>query len=92
MDPQVAARPEVYAITTYTHVYHAGYGSPEVDQTTARVTRAVPSADGLSVHVQLEKITEDHIHDFDLAKMSSQDGHPLVHHRAYYTVNEIPKE
>lgn len=92
VDPQVAARPDVYAITTYTHVYHAGYGSPEVDQTTARVTRAVPSADGMSVHVHLEKITEDHIHDFDLASMTSADGHPLVHNRAYYTVNEIPKE
>jgi len=91
VNAQVAARTDVYAITTYTHVYHAGYGSPEVDQTTARVTRAIPSPDGLSVRVHLEKITEDHIHDFDLAKMISEDGRPLVHPRAYYTVNEIPE-
>ena len=39
----------------------------------------------------LEKITEDHIHDFDLGKITSQDGHHLVHNKAYYTVNEIPK-
>jgi hypothetical protein len=92
VDKQIAARPEVYNITTYTHIYHAGYGSPEVDQTTARVTEAVPSEDGLSVRVHLERIVEDHIHDFNLAGIRSQDGQRLVHSKAYYTVNEIPKD
>lgn len=91
VDTQLAARADAYTITTYTHIYQSSYGSPEVDQTTARVTQAVPSADGLSVMVRLEKIVEDHIHDFDLAKITSQDGQHLVHNKAYYTVNEIPK-
>ena len=91
IDKPSAAKTDTYNITTYTHVYHAGYGSPEVDQTTPRVTEAVPSADGLSVYVHLDKITEDHIHDFDLAKLLSQDGQRLLHVKAYYTVNEIPK-
>lgn len=90
VDKAVAARPDAYNITTYTHIYHGAYGSPEVDQTTARVLRAVPSADGLSVRLQLETIMEDHIHDFDLAKIVSPDGGRLVHSKAYYTVNEIP--
>ncbi len=88
----IAAEPEVYSITTYTHIYHAGYGSPEVDQTTAHVTKAIPSEDGLSVLVHLETIREDHIHDFNLGAIRSQDGQRLVHSKAYYTVNEIPKE
>ncbi len=92
VDPQIAARPETYSITTYTHIYHAGYGSPEVDPTTARVTRAVPSEDGLSVRVHLEKIVEDHIHDFTLSEIRSKDGQRLVHSKAYYTVNEVPKD
>ena len=91
VDKQVAANINSYNITTYTHNYGGGYGSPEVDQTTARVTEAIPAADGLSVMVKLEKITEDHIHDFDLSKIRSQDSHPLLHNKAYYTVNEIPK-
>jgi len=91
IDKPAAAKTESYNIATYTHVYHAVYGSPEVDQTTPRVTKAVPSADGLSVYVHLDKITEDHIHDFDLAKITSQDGQRLLHNKAYYTVNEIPK-
>jgi len=92
VDKEIAARPEVYAITTYTHIYHAGYGSPEVDQTTARVTEAVPSEDGLSVRIHLDRIVEDHIHDFNLAGIRGQDGQRLVHNKAYYTVNEIPKD
>ncbi|MFN0126742.1 MAG: hypothetical protein ACKV19_08660 [Verrucomicrobiales bacterium] len=91
VNPDAAANPESYRITTYTHVYHAGYGSPEVDHTTPRITRAVPSPDGLSVLVDLDKITEDHIHDFDLAPITSRDGQRLVHAKAYYTVNEIPE-
>jgi hypothetical protein len=91
VDRRVAASTEVYDITTYDHIYQASYGSPEVDQTTAHVTAAVPSADGFSVYVHLEKIVEDHIHDFDLAKMMSQDGLHLVHNKAYYTVSEIPR-
>lgn len=90
VDPAIAARAENYTITTCTHIYHGGYGSPEVDQTTAKILKAVPTGDGLSVMVHLEKIEEGHIHDFDLARIKSQGGQPLLHKNAYYTVNEIP--
>lgn len=92
IDIKVATNTDIYKITTYTHIYHGAYGSPEVDQTTAKVTKAEPSADGMSVRIHLEKIIEDHIHDFDLTNIKSQEGNPLVHSKAYYTVNEIPKE
>lgn len=92
VDPQSAANLETYNITTYTHIYHAAYGSPEVDQTTAHVTKAVPSADGRSVMLHLEKIEEGHIHDFDLAPILSKEGAHLLHRKAYYTVNEIPHD
>jgi hypothetical protein len=91
IDPTIAAQTSSYNITTYTYIYHGGYGSPEVDHTTAQVTEAIPAADGLSVLVKLQKITEDHIHDFDLSKIVSPNGERLLHHKAYYTVNEIPK-
>ena len=91
VDKALAAKPDTYGITTYNHIYDGNYGSPEVDQTTAEVTEAIPAADGLSVMLRLKKITEDHIHDFDLSKIKSPDGQPLVHSKAYYTVNEIPE-
>ena len=90
VDPKTAADPASYAVTTYTHIYQAGYGSPEVDQTAPRVLKAVPSADGLSVRLTLEKIELGHIHDFDFAGVRSAQGNALLHTKAYYTVNEIP--
>jgi len=92
VDPTTAANPDSYRLSTYTHIYHAGYGSPEVDHTTPRVTRATPSPDGLSVLLNLEKIIPDHIHEFDLSAVSSPNGQRLLHTKAYYTVNEIPNE
>jgi hypothetical protein len=90
VDRDIASSTDAYTVTTYTHNYAAGYGSPEVDHTTPEVIRAVPSADGLSVMVHLDKTTEGHIHDFDLAGMVGRDGERLLHTKAYYTVNEIP--
>ena len=90
VDPAVAADPANYAVSTYTHVYQAGYGSPEVDQTEPRVLKAEPSADGLSVRLTLAKLEVGHIHDFDFAKVRGRNGAPLLHTKAYYTVNEIP--
>jgi hypothetical protein len=91
IDKKVAANPEIYAIETYTHEYKGAYGSPEVDQTQLKVTKAVPSEDGLSVRLYLDKIIEGHIHDFSLTDMKSKEGKNLLHTKAYYTVNEIPK-
>ena len=48
------------------------------------------AADGLSVRLTLEKIELGHIHDFDFAGVRSSAGKPLLHTKAYYTVNEIP--
>lgn len=92
VDPKIAAAVDSYGITTYTHVYHEGYGSPEVDPTTPRVLKAIPSPDGRSVRITLDRVVEDHIHDFDLAGIRSVEGRRLLHSKAYYTVNEIPKD
>ena len=92
VDPEVAARTGVYTLTTYTHNYAAGYGSPEVDHTTPEVTNALPAEDGLSVRLVLDGLVEGHIHEFDVARMKSAGGEDLLHKNAYYTVNEIPLE
>ncbi len=91
VDPLTAEKVENYAVTTYTYNYHGAYGSPEVDHTTPRILSAKPAADGMSVQLQLEKVTEDHIHDFDFSKLLSAEKVPLLHTKAYYTVNEVPK-
>ncbi|MFT5525381.1 MAG: hypothetical protein ACI9HK_003349, partial [Pirellulaceae bacterium] len=91
VDAKVAALPETYNVTTYTHIYAGFYGSPEVDQTTPKVTKVDVAADGMSARIYLDKIEEGHIHDFDLGNMKSKTGEHLLHKKAYYTVNEIPQ-
>ena len=90
-DPATAGDTKNYKLSTYTHIYHAGYGSPEVDHTTPRVLAAEPAADGMSVRLRVEGITPDHIHDFDFDGVTSASGRALLHRKAYYTVNEIPE-
>jgi hypothetical protein len=90
VDATIASDPDTYNITTYTHIYAAFYGSPEVDHTLAQVSHATVSGDQRHVRVQLDRIQPGHIHDFDLAAIRSQTGEPLLHANAYYTVNQIP--
>ncbi|MAG93151.1 MAG: hypothetical protein CMJ48_05315 [Planctomycetaceae bacterium] len=90
VDPAIASDPSSYALTTYTHIYQQGYGSPEVDHTTPRVLKAVVSEDGLRARLQIEGLVQGHVHDFDLGRIRSAAGQKLVHVNAYYTLNEIP--
>lgn len=91
VDPTIAAKPESYALQTYTHMYRQAYGSPEVDQTTPKVVAAVVSEDGLQATIKVEGLVKGHVHDFDLDRIRSKNDGELVHKRAYYTLNEIPK-
>lgn len=91
VDKTLAARPATYQLETYTHIYRAAYGSPEVDQTHPTVTAAEVSPDGLSVRLRINGLVQGHVHDFHLPGLKSADGELILHDRAYYTLNEIPK-
>ncbi len=80
-----------YAITTFTHIYHGGYGGPEVDQTTPAVESVTLSPDGKVATLVLDQLLQGHVHEFDLEALRSSDGDELLHHDAYYTVNEVPR-
>ena len=91
VDREIASQPETYSLTTYTHIYRQGYGSPEVDHTTPTITRTKVSDDGLTVLLTVDGLVQGHVHEFDFSPIRSQDDTPLVHASAYYTLNEIPK-
>jgi len=91
VDPVTAADPGSYRLQTYTHIYQQGYGSPEVDQTAPNVTAARVSGNGLQVRLTVDGLVQGHVHDFDLGPVRSRTGGNLVHRKAYYTLNEIPK-
>ncbi len=92
VDPAVASDPATYSLSTFTHVYQQGYGSPEVDQTTPRVVQATVSEDRLQVDIKVEGLVQGHVHEFDLEPMRESGGGKLVHQNAYYTLNEIPRD
>lgn len=90
VDAELGTRAESYALSTFTHNYHAGYGGPEVDKTTPEVKSVSLSEDGLRARLVLDVLARGHVHEFDLGALRSRDGEELLHRDAYYTVNEIP--
>jgi hypothetical protein len=90
VDPATAGKPESYSMSTYTYIFQASYGSPEVDQTTPTIEKATVAADGKSVRLQIKGLQEGHVHELHADGLRSAGGLPLLHKEAYYTLNYIP--
>lgn len=90
VDATAAADPKSYKLSTYTYIYQAAYGSPEVDQTTPAITKVEVSADGLKARLFVTGLQEGHVHELQSAGVKSAAGQPLLHNMAYYTLNYIP--
>jgi hypothetical protein len=90
IDPTTAGDPASYKMETFTYIYRAEYGSPEVDKTTPKITKVAVGADKKSVRLYLDKLEEGHIHFLTSAGVRSTDGLPLLHKEAHYTMNCIP--
>ena len=91
VDRTTAADPASYRLGAFTHIYQKHYGSPEVDRSVPSVTSAEVGEDGRSVRLEVEGMVLGHVHEFELAGVRSEDGEPLLHTDAYYTVNRIPR-
>ena len=91
VDPKAAADPASYTVETFTHHFYAAYGGPEIEQADQKVVSANPAADGLSVRLVVDQLVRGHIHEMHFSGVRDRDGQPLLHHVAYYTLNEIPK-
>ncbi|HXT57140.1 MAG TPA: hypothetical protein VN699_00830 [Pirellulales bacterium] len=90
VEPQSAGDVKSYRIETYTYIYQASYGSPEVDQTTPPITKAVVSDDRKSVRLTIDGLQRGHVHELHSPGIRSASGLPLLHEAAYYTLNYIP--
>lgn len=91
VDAATAADVKNYVLTTYTHMYHAGYGSPELDVGAPRIVAAQVSADGLGVLLKVDALVPGHVHELHMAGVKDAGGEKLLHTAAYYTVNQIPE-
>jgi glucose/arabinose dehydrogenase len=90
VDAKTAADVNSYKLGTYTYIYQASYGSPEVDHTTPEIQTAEVAADGRSVRLKIKGLQRGHVHELHSAGVRSTKGLPLLHAEAYYTLNYIP--
>jgi len=90
VDAKRAGDPDSYRLSTYTYIYQASYGSPEVDATTPAIDRVVVAEDGKSARLHVAGLRVGHIHELHLDGVRSSEGLPLLHQEAYYTLNAIP--
>ena len=90
VDSDTASDPKSYSLSTYTYIYQADYGSPEVDATKPNITKAEVAADGLSVRLTIDKLQEGHVHELHLDGVRSADKLPVLHPMAFYTLNYLP--
>lgn len=91
VDPATAGDVKSYKLSTYTYIYQASYGSPEVDQTTPTIESAAVAADGKSVRLTINGLQEGHVHELHSDGVRSAAGLPLLHKEAYYTLNYLPE-
>jgi hypothetical protein len=91
VDPQTAGDIKSYLMQTFTYIYRAGYGSPEVDHTNPTIKSIAVAPDNMSVKLTIEGLQRGHVHKLVSAGVKSKEGSPLLHNEAYYTLNYIPK-
>lgn len=89
---EVALATSSYTMSSHTYFYHSTYGSDEVQKQALAVTRATVSKDRLRVRLQVDGLREFFVHELVASHIRSQDGEPLLHPHAWYTLNRIPKE
>jgi hypothetical protein len=92
LDAETAGKVDSYKLKTFTYIYRADYGSPEVDPTTPTITKVEVGKDRKSVRLYVDRLQEGHIHDLALPGVRSEDGQALLHPQAYYTLNYIPSK
>jgi glucose/arabinose dehydrogenase len=90
VDAATASNSGSYKLSTYTYIYQAQYGSPEVDATAPTITKIEVAPGSKSVRLVIDQLQEGHVHELHLDGVRSAAGQPLLHPVAYYTLNYIP--
>jgi glucose/arabinose dehydrogenase len=91
IDPKSAGDVSSYSMKTWTYIYQADYGSPEVDHTTPKIVKAEVVNDK-TVRLTVEGLVPGNVHHLVSSGVRSAEGTGLLHTDAYYTLNYIPKQ
>jgi glucose/arabinose dehydrogenase len=93
LDKAAAGDVKSYAMQTFTYIYQAEYGSPEVDRTKPTIRSATVSEDGRHVRLVIDGLEIGHIHELKLDGVRAATGNtPLLHPIAWYTLWNIPHQ
>jgi hypothetical protein len=76
--------------SSYTYLYHATYGSPEVETQELNFAGADLAADHRSITLKCSNLRAGFVHEIELPELASEHHLPLWHRMAYYTLNRIP--
>ncbi|MEQ8763856.1 MAG: hypothetical protein RL885_08015 [Planctomycetota bacterium] len=89
-DKRSALAPSSYRVSSYTYLYHATYGSPEVENEELEVLDVKP-IDAKTVLIQVEGLREGFVHELHYDDVRSKEGQEPLHAEAYYTLQVVPK-
>jgi len=79
-----------YALRSYIYEYHHQYGSPIIHVKDLKLKGISVSSDKKSIRISIDGIRQFYIHEFILKGILNEEGEPLLHETAYYTLNQIP--
>jgi len=78
-----------YSGKSYIYKYHPVYGSPTVNIQNLNIVGVKVSADRMKVRLVIDNLRQYYLHELNLSGIRSEDGLPLLHPMAYYTLNNI---
>ena len=90
IDRKKAADAATYFLESYTYHYWQTYGSPEIDRKENAISGITVSGDGRSVQLEVPQRATGRVYHLQLKGLTSEDGAPLLHPDAYYTLNHLP--
>ncbi len=90
VDPSTAGKTDSYTMKCWTYRYHASYGDKPRDKHALKITDAKVGSDHRSVRLRVEGLSPYYVHALKLKGVRSEEGTPLLHPEAYYTLNHIP--
>ena len=90
VDWKSASDPASYQMSSHTYLYHATYGSDEINRQNMRVVAAAVDDDGRTVRLQVEGLRPLYVHSLRADGVRDTNGQKLLHSVAHYTLNRIP--
>jgi len=85
-------RPEDYDLEQFGYQYWSKYGSPKIDVTPLPVKQVQVAEDRRSVRLRIEGLQPEKVCSFQFGVVLANDGEPLLHDQAFYSLNHIPEE